>query len=255
MSNPLVYISGPITNGSTSDTRAVETNIRNAQSVAVDLMKAGFSVYCPHSSGLWEREREIAYDDWLAHDFSVIDRCDAVYRIPGESRGADAEVEYAKSKGIPVYVAGSQSYERLRQLVGMTMLENQLSAWEADVESKKAAAPDGIVTYASGAIRSADRENTRYSLIPYEGMRRRAEANAEGEKKYGTYNWQKGMLVSKLLDHAIAHLFLYAKGDATEDHLGHAGWNIDAACWMEENKPEYVDMGPLTAERAEASVS
>ena len=87
---PFVYISGPITNGGTASKNDVENHVRNAQSVAVDLIAAGFTVYCPHSSGHWEREREIAYDDWLKHDFSVIDRCDAVYRLPGESRSKPA---------------------------------------------------------------------------------------------------------------------------------------------------------------------
>jgi hypothetical protein len=30
-------------------------------------------------------------------------RCDALLRLPGESQGADAEVELAKKHGIPVF--------------------------------------------------------------------------------------------------------------------------------------------------------
>jgi hypothetical protein len=69
-------------------------------------MKLGFVPFVPHLSALWDivdgESSPITYDDWLKYDFAWIDCCDALLRMPGESRGADMEVEYARSKGIPV---------------------------------------------------------------------------------------------------------------------------------------------------------
>lgn len=64
-----------------------------------------------------------------------------------------------------------------------------------------------------------------YHLIPRSALKRVAAAYDEGAKKYSAYNCEKGMPVSDTLNHAIAHLFDWLKGDTSEDHLGHACWN------------------------------
>ena len=33
----------------------------------------------------------------------LIEKCDAIFRIPGASKGADQDVEIARSKGLPVF--------------------------------------------------------------------------------------------------------------------------------------------------------
>lgn len=95
------------------------------------------------------------------------------------------------------------------------------------------------VAYATGAVRSADRETVRYDLISPIGLRRVAEALHEGStvKGYGDYNWEKGMPVADLLNHAIAHIYAFLAGDRSEDHLGHATWNLMGACHSEELWP------------------
>jgi hypothetical protein len=37
---------------------------------------------------------------WLV---SLLERCDAVLRVPGESTGADQDVRIARERGLPVY--------------------------------------------------------------------------------------------------------------------------------------------------------
>lgn len=74
------------------------------------------------------------------------------------------------------------------------------------------------------------------------GMRRLAEAWGEGFNKYGADNWFKGFAESVLISHTLEHIRLYLAGDKTEDHLGHCSWNILALCWIEENKPELLDL-------------
>lgn len=94
------------------------------------------------------------------------------------------------------------------------------------------------VQFASGAVRSSDAEATRYDLVSPIGLRRVAEACAEGAGKYGDYNWERGMPIHDLLNHAIRHCYLYLSGDRSEDHLGHAAWGMLAACHSEELWPQ-----------------
>lgn len=92
--------------------------------------------------------------------------------------------------------------------------------------------------YESGAVRSGDAEAEAYHLIPTHGLRRVAKTCAEGAAKYSPYNWEKGMPVADLLNHGLRHLYLYLEGDRSEDHLGHAAWNVMAAIDSEERWPE-----------------
>lgn len=97
------------------------------------------------------------------------------------------------------------------------------------------------VIYETGAVRSADAETTRYDLITPIGLRRLAETCAEGSVKYGDYNWEKGMPIADLLNHALRHLYAYLSGDRSEDHLAHAAWNCLGACHSEELWPHLND--------------
>lgn len=50
-------------------------------------------------------------DYWYEFDLHQIDHCSALLRLPGESTGADAEIEHADTIGIPVF----HSVEELRR--------------------------------------------------------------------------------------------------------------------------------------------
>ena len=99
-----------------------------------------------------------------------------------------------------------------------------------------------MTTFPTGAVRGTDAENVRFDLITPIGLRRLAETCAEGAKKYGDRNWQKGIPASVMLNHAIRHVFLYLQGDGSEDHLAHAAWNILGVCHFEETMPELIDV-------------
>jgi hypothetical protein len=92
--------------------------------------------------------------------------------------------------------------------------------------------------YDTGAVRSADCEQTRYDLITPIGLRRLAETYAEGAAKFGQFNWENGMPVTDLLNHAIAHVYKFLGGDRNEDHLAHAAWNLLGAIHSMEKWPE-----------------
>jgi hypothetical protein len=99
-----------------------------------------------------------------------------------------------------------------------------------------------MITYASGARRSADASDVRYDLITPVGLRRLAQTCAEGAQKYGDYNWQKGIPASEMLNHAIRHIYLWLEGDTDEDHLAHAAWNILGVCHFEETLPAMINI-------------
>lgn len=95
--------------------------------------------------------------------------------------------------------------------------------------------------YDTGAVRSADCDNVRYDLISPIGMAALARTYAEGAEKFGEFNWENGMPVNDLLNHAIAHLFKFLSGDRSEDHLGHAAWNVLGAVHSLEMWPHLND--------------
>ena len=97
------------------------------------------------------------------------------------------------------------------------------------------------VTYQTGAVRSSDAEETRYDLISPIGLEAVARTCAEGAAKYSDFNWEAGMPVNDLLNHALRHVYKYLAGDRSEPHLPHAAWGLLAAIhsdalWPELNK-------------------
>lgn len=99
----LVYIAGPLTKGD------VAINIRNATSVWKRLRLSGLiTPICPHWSFLADIVGCVNYESWMDYDFDLIQRCDAILRIPGESSGADREVAFAKRHRIPVFTSETE---------------------------------------------------------------------------------------------------------------------------------------------------
>lgn len=95
--------------------------------------------------------------------------------------------------------------------------------------------------YDTGAVRSSDCEDTRYDLISPIGLEALARTYAEGAKKFGAFNWENGMPVTDLLNHAIAHIYKFLGGNRDENHLGHAAWNLLGAVHSLEKWPELND--------------
>ncbi|MHA2094580.1 MAG: DUF7768 domain-containing protein [Candidatus Hodarchaeales archaeon] len=92
-----VYVAGPYGKGDPV------VNTRNAILVADKLSELGFVPFIPHLSLLWHMVSPHEVDFWYSYDNEWLKKCDALLRLPGESPGADAEVELAKSLGIPVF--------------------------------------------------------------------------------------------------------------------------------------------------------
>lgn len=103
-SKPLGYLAHPYS----SDPK---NNTENSMRVFSELMEF-CNVINPLLSHYHDAHaaKKLSYDEWLEYDFALIERCDFVFRNPGESKGADAEVLFAVSKGIPVF----SDYDKLK---------------------------------------------------------------------------------------------------------------------------------------------
>lgn len=94
---PLAYVAGPYTKPDPV------INVRRAVQVGDILTKAGAAVIVPHLSMLWHLISPKPIDCWYAQDLDLLAHCSMLVRIPGESTGADLEVEFAEATGIKVY--------------------------------------------------------------------------------------------------------------------------------------------------------
>ncbi len=99
-----VYVAGPYTQGD------VAINVRRAMLAASELMDHGYAPYVPHLTHFEHMAFPRPYNDWLKQDNQFLPCCDALLRLPGDSTGADGEVEFAERLGIPVF----KSIEDLR---------------------------------------------------------------------------------------------------------------------------------------------
>ena len=87
-----IYIAGPYTQGD------VALNVRKAVQVADEIAKLGVVPFIPHLSHFWHLIRPHEYEFWINQDLEWLKSCHALYRIQGESRGADMEVLAAISQ-------------------------------------------------------------------------------------------------------------------------------------------------------------
>jgi len=98
-SDLFVYLSGPMT---AKHGFSVEENVAAGLRVHLDLLRLGVPSFCPHLAGAFPSAwADVPYDQWLAYDFAVIDRCTHVLMLPRweTSTGACMERDYAITQG------------------------------------------------------------------------------------------------------------------------------------------------------------
>lgn len=96
LSRPWLYISGPMTgrNG-----QSPYVNCRDGILLAQEAWHKGWHPVCPMLNSLWEMvagpldsKSGDGASGWMDLDISSLTRCDAIFRLPGVSPGADREV-------------------------------------------------------------------------------------------------------------------------------------------------------------------
>ena len=91
-----------------------------------------------------------------------------------------------------------------------------------------------------------DEEKIRTDLLPVNALMRIANIFTFGAKKYGAYNWEKGILNSRLYAACLRHLFAYWRGEQKDpesgmSHLHHAGCCIMMLIDNEDLRKELDD--------------
>lgn len=92
-----VYISGPLTSSG-----YIPENVRQAVTAAHYVEWLGGVAYLPHLSVLEDFVDPYTPEQYMTRDLAWISKCDVLLRLPGESVGADREVEEAHRLGVPV---------------------------------------------------------------------------------------------------------------------------------------------------------
>ncbi|MCC6495338.1 MAG: hypothetical protein IT193_03665 [Propionibacteriaceae bacterium] len=107
----MILVSGPYLTGTDGDEDKIRQNLARMEAMALPLFEKGhlavvgewlaWPVITAAGGDSHQSEAFARYQYPVAH--RLLAKCDAVLRIPGESRGADLECDLARELGKPVY--------------------------------------------------------------------------------------------------------------------------------------------------------
>lgn len=96
--------------------------------------------------------------------------------------------------------------------------------------------------FSTGAVRDMHEGKGDMVSLPNAAILRLSKHYEAGAKKYGRWNYTKGIPCSSFLDSALRHLFKYLDGWDDEDHLAATAFNVLGAMEMEAHHPEMNDL-------------
>ncbi len=107
----MILIAGPYASGTGGDEALMQQNLERLQEAAWPLFQMGHLpmigewVALPvlHSAGASGPDDPLAQQVMYPTAERLLQRCDAVLRLPGDSRGADQDVAIATARGLTVY--------------------------------------------------------------------------------------------------------------------------------------------------------
>lgn len=107
----LILIAGPYASGTNGNPELMARNLKRLEEAAWPIFRAGHVpmigewVALPvlASAGASGPADPLAAEVMYPTAERLLQHCDAVLRLPGESRGADQDVAIAHQRGIPVY--------------------------------------------------------------------------------------------------------------------------------------------------------
>lgn len=105
--NPLIYVAGPFRGN-------ILHNVRRAIECGQRLRSYGADVCIPHLSFAEDLVCPHPDDYWLDVTMRQCVRCDAIYRLDGESSGSDAEVAAMVRLGRPVLYTDAAAADWIR---------------------------------------------------------------------------------------------------------------------------------------------
>lgn len=90
-----IYLAGPISSNP-------EKNLDIALDVSNQVIDKGHNPYMPNYNYYLNAKKVRDYELWMKLDDEWLRQCEAIYRIPGESPGADREMVVAREIGLLV---------------------------------------------------------------------------------------------------------------------------------------------------------
>ncbi len=93
----IIFVSAPYSKGD------IVENIRRACLAGDVILRKGHIPFIPHLFHLWHLISPKSYKVWLDIDLRFLGMCDALLRLPGDSKGADMEVAEAKKLYMIIY--------------------------------------------------------------------------------------------------------------------------------------------------------
>jgi hypothetical protein len=107
----IVLVAGPYRSGTDGDPKRIRQNLLRLESFALGVYKAGHIpligewVALPLAEQAGSSEVGDAVSEQYLYPVAgrLLERCDAVLRIEGASKGADEDVRIARERGLPVY--------------------------------------------------------------------------------------------------------------------------------------------------------
>lgn len=103
----LVYIACPYTKGD------VAVNVHNAIVAAEMVVELGAIPYMPLWTHFWHFMHPHPWEYWIQFDEYFVSICDIVWRLPGESKGAEKECTQAQDLNKPI----CYSFDELKEVM------------------------------------------------------------------------------------------------------------------------------------------
>ena len=111
-STPLIIlIAGPYRSGTNDDPVKISANLQRLESFALPIYRSGhlpmigewIALPLLRATGSTEIGNSVQEEFLYPVAARLLTRCDAVLRIPGESKGADQDVRIARERELPVF--------------------------------------------------------------------------------------------------------------------------------------------------------
>lgn len=107
----LIMICGPYRSGTNDDPELIRRNMDNLEAMALPIFRKGHipmigewvALPLMHLAGSKAMGDEIWTEMQYPVAHRLLEKCDAILRIPGASRGADQDVEVARARGLKIY--------------------------------------------------------------------------------------------------------------------------------------------------------
>jgi hypothetical protein len=103
-----VFISSPYTKGDQGE------NVRVQMDYFETLYKQGFIPFAPLLFHFQHMVHPLDYEEWMEIDLAMLNTCDIVLRLEGESSGADREVKEAIENNIKVVYSLIELYDYVK---------------------------------------------------------------------------------------------------------------------------------------------